>query len=44
MGALAAAYGPLLGPLTIRFGISLPVAGAILSANFAGACWACWPP
>jgi len=37
MGALAAAYGPLLGPLTIRFGISLPVAGAILSANFAGA-------
>jgi fucose permease len=37
MGALAAAYGPLLEHLTRRFDISLPVAGEVLSANFAGA-------
>ena len=37
MGATGAAYGPLLGPLSSRFQISLPVAGAILTANFAGA-------
>ena len=37
MGATGAAYGPLLGPLSSRFQISLPVAGAILTANFGGA-------
>jgi fucose permease len=37
MGALAGAYGPLLEHLTRRFDISLPVAGAIFSAHFAGA-------
>jgi MFS transporter, FHS family, glucose/mannose:H+ symporter len=37
IGALAAAYGPLLGILGHRFGISLSVAGGVLSAHFAGA-------
>ena len=37
MGALAAAYGPLLEHLVLRFGISLPVAGEVFSAHFAGA-------
>jgi FHS family glucose/mannose:H+ symporter-like MFS transporter len=37
MGALAGAYGPLLEHLTRRFGISLPVAGGVFSAHFAGA-------
>jgi FHS family glucose/mannose:H+ symporter-like MFS transporter len=37
MGMLAAAYGPLLEHLTRRFAISLPVAGASLSAHFTGA-------
>jgi MFS transporter, FHS family, glucose/mannose:H+ symporter len=37
MGALAAAYGPLLEHLVRRFGISLPVAGEVFSAHFAGA-------
>ena len=37
MGALAAAYGPLLEHLTRRFDISLPVAGEVFSAHFAGA-------
>lgn len=37
MGAQAAAYGPLLQPLTHRFAVSLPVAGAAISANFLGA-------
>jgi MFS transporter, FHS family, glucose/mannose:H+ symporter len=37
MGALAAAYGPLLEHLVQRFDISLPVAGEVFSAHFAGA-------
>lgn len=37
MGALAAAYGPLLEHLARRFAISLPVAGGVFSAHFAGA-------
>lgn len=37
MGALAAAYGPLLEHLARRFDISLPVAGGVFSAHFAGA-------
>jgi fucose permease len=37
MGAVAGAYGPLLEHLVRRFGISLPVAGEVFSANFAGA-------
>jgi len=37
MGALAGAYGPLLEHLSRRFDISLPIAGAIFSAHFAGA-------
>ncbi len=37
MGALAAAYGPLLEHLSRRFAISLSVAGGVLSAHFAGA-------
>jgi fucose permease len=37
MGALAAAYGPLLEHLTSRFSISLPVAGEVFSSHFAGA-------
>jgi MFS transporter, FHS family, glucose/mannose:H+ symporter len=37
MGVLAAAYGPLLEHLVRRFDISLPVAGGVFSAHFAGA-------
>jgi fucose permease len=37
IGVLAAAYGPLLEHLVRRFGISLPVAGEVFSAHFAGA-------
>jgi FHS family glucose/mannose:H+ symporter-like MFS transporter len=37
MGALAGAYGPLLEHLSRRFEISLPVAGGVFSAHFAGA-------
>ncbi len=37
MGVLAAAYGPLLEHLTRRFDITLPVAGEVFSAHFAGA-------
>ena len=37
MGALAAAYGPLLEHLARRFEISLPVASEVFSAHFAGA-------
>jgi MFS transporter, FHS family, glucose/mannose:H+ symporter len=37
IGALAGAYGPLLEHLVRRFGISLPVAGEVFSAHFAGA-------
>jgi fucose permease len=35
-GAISASYGPLLGPVTHRFGVSLPVAGTLISVNFAG--------
>src|SRR6476646_2146709 len=37
MGVLAASYGPLLEHLVRRFGISLPQAGSVFSAHFAGA-------
>jgi fucose permease len=37
MGVLVSAYGPLLGLLTHRYGVSLSVAGTVLSAHFAGA-------
>jgi len=37
MGVLVAAYGPLLELLKQRYGISLSVAGTVLSAHFAGA-------
>src|SRR5258706_10075697 len=36
MGVLASAYGPLLEHLTVRFGITLAVAGTVLSTHFAG--------
>src|SRR2546427_219994 len=36
MGLVVSAYGPLLEPLTRRFGVSLPVAGATISVHFAG--------
>ena len=36
VGAVDAAYGPLLRPVTQRFGVSLPVAGTLISINFAG--------
>src|SRR6476646_10800072 len=37
IGVLAASYGPLLEHLVRRFGISLPQAGSVFSAHFAGA-------
>jgi MFS transporter, FHS family, glucose/mannose:H+ symporter len=37
MGALAAAYGPLLEHLARRFALTLPVASEVFSAHFAGA-------
>jgi MFS transporter, FHS family, glucose/mannose:H+ symporter len=37
MGMLAGAYGPLLEHLGRRFDISLPIAGEVFSAHFAGA-------
>lgn len=37
MGVLAASYGPLLEHLSRRFAITLPVAGEVFSAHFAGA-------
>jgi fucose permease len=37
MGVLAASYGPLLEHLVRRFDITLPEAGAVFSAHFAGA-------
>jgi fucose permease len=37
IGVLAASYGPLLEHLVPRFGISLPQAGSVFSAHFAGA-------
>jgi MFS transporter, FHS family, glucose/mannose:H+ symporter len=36
VGAIDASYGPLLRPVTHRFGVSLPVAGTLISINFAG--------
>jgi MFS transporter, FHS family, glucose/mannose:H+ symporter len=37
IGVLAASYGPLLEHLVPRFGVSLPEAGSVFSAHFAGA-------
>jgi MFS transporter, FHS family, glucose/mannose:H+ symporter len=37
IGVLAASYGPLLEHLVRRFGISLPQAGSVFTAHFAGA-------
>jgi FHS family glucose/mannose:H+ symporter-like MFS transporter len=37
IGALDAAYGPLLRIISIRFEVSLPTAGTVLSVYFAGA-------
>jgi FHS family glucose/mannose:H+ symporter-like MFS transporter len=37
IGTVVSAYGPLLQYLAHRFGVSLPVAGEVLSAHFAGA-------
>jgi FHS family glucose/mannose:H+ symporter-like MFS transporter len=37
LGTLAAAYGPMLEHLTVRFGISLSSSGAVLSAHYGGA-------
>jgi len=36
MGMIVGGYGPLLEHLTRRFGVSLPVAGSIISVHFAG--------
>src|SRR5207248_2843402 len=36
MGMVVAGYGPLFEHLSRRFGVSLPVAGATISAYFAG--------
>jgi MFS transporter, FHS family, glucose/mannose:H+ symporter len=36
MGMVVGGYGPLLEQLTRRFGVSLPIAGAIISVHFAG--------
>jgi MFS transporter, FHS family, glucose/mannose:H+ symporter len=35
-GAISSSYGPLLRPVTHQFGVSLPVAGTLISINFAG--------
>ena len=37
IGAIDAAYGPLLRPISHRFAISLALAGTVISINFAGA-------
>lgn len=37
IGAIDAAYGPLLRIISLRFGVSLPSAGTVLSVYFAGA-------
>ncbi|HEY1419887.1 MAG TPA: MFS transporter [Candidatus Dormibacteraeota bacterium] len=37
IGVVASSYGPLLLFLSHRFEVSLPIAGAVLSAHFAGA-------
>jgi len=36
MGIVVGGYGPLLEQLTRRFGVSLPVAGTVISVHFAG--------
>ena len=36
MGVVVSSYGPLLEYLVLRFGVSLPVAGATISVHFAG--------
>jgi MFS transporter, FHS family, glucose/mannose:H+ symporter len=37
IGVIGSAYGPMLGFLTHRFAVTLPIAGGALSAHFAGA-------
>src|SRR5579859_2994645 len=37
IGMVVTAYGPLLQILAHRFAVSLPIAGGVLSAHFAGA-------
>ena len=37
IGVVVSLYGPLLGQLVQRFGVTLPVAGEVLTAHFAGA-------
>jgi FHS family glucose/mannose:H+ symporter-like MFS transporter len=37
IGVVASAYGPMLGFLAHRFAVTLPIAGGVLSAHFAGA-------
>ena len=37
IGAVVSSYGPLLQYLAQRFAVSLPIAGSVLSAHFAGA-------
>jgi len=37
IGAIDAAYGPLLGMVSRRFGVSLPIAGTLISIHFSGA-------
>jgi MFS transporter, FHS family, glucose/mannose:H+ symporter len=37
IGSIDAVYGPLLHPISQRFGVSLPVAGTVISISFAGA-------
>lgn len=37
IGAIDAAYGPLLASISARFGVSLPSAGTVISVYFAGA-------
>lgn len=37
IGAIDAAYGPLLATISVRFGVSLPSAGTVISIYFAGA-------
>jgi MFS transporter, FHS family, glucose/mannose:H+ symporter len=36
IGAIGAAYGPLLRTISLQFGVSLPTAGTVLSVYFAG--------
>ena len=37
IGAIDSVYGPLLRPLSHRFGVSLAFAGTVISVNFTGA-------